>query len=365
MQILYLKSVGKIIYNSIFRPHQQFLNDVLEAFIVASALHHFGIQDVTSQPTTNIPPKALTVYTPEGKVNWLYQHARAIREHLTLNDSQNIAEDIVKITAEEEWLQGRKGEDGKYHCTQCLKKYVFTKRLRKHLKDVHHAELPADAVTPPTDEPDPVIPSLIKLLFLQHDTHHAYAYGDGDRLMRNAKFEFLYQFPSSHIKYRLWMWRLLAYDMAILPQRAAMEYRWNQVVNTHGGSGKCIPNDNFVEMQVKNIKQNLSRQGPNKSFATAQTACKTTQVVSSIKDGLLKTCGKHAKSGDHCLRDTTKDVMDLARSITEAGLIENPGQGLEGFENFKNQHHKIKPRDLNQWMVEQKKIAYFNILDLY
>ena len=127
------------------------------------------------------------------------------------------------------------------------------------------------------------------------------------------------------------MWRLLAYDMALLSKREAMEYRWNQVVNTKGGIGKCIPNDNFVETQVKNIKKNLARQGPNKSFATAQTACKTTQVVTNIKSGLKQACGQHDKSSDHSHTNNKRDIIDIAKAVTEAGFIENPGQILEGY----------------------------------
>ena len=77
--------------------------------------------------------------------------------------------------------------------------------------------------------------------------------------MRNAKYEFVNLWNTTHWKYRLWMWRLLTYDMALLSEKEGQEYRCNQTVNTKGGLGLCIPNDNFIQAQFKSIKKNMAR----------------------------------------------------------------------------------------------------------
>ena len=121
--------------------------------------------------------------------------------------------------------------------------------------------------------------------------------------------------------------------MALLSEREAMDYRWNKSVNTRGGIGKCIPNDTFVETQVKKHFKNMARQGPNKSFKTAQITYKITQIVTQIKSGFQKLCGQHEKRGKHKI-DTTKDVIDIANAFLKAGLVENHGQTVEGYESF-------------------------------
>ena len=336
---------------------------MLEGFIVAGALHHFGLRDEHDGPTLHKPPVIFPAYTLQGQFKWMCQQARTIRNHLTLVETDDISNNIdvpmENINAQEQWLQTTMGNDGKYHCPYCQTTYVSKAWMKKHLRLKHHVMIHsfADDIPIMDANADPTVPTLIKVLFLQFDTSNAYHFGDGDWAMRNAKFEFLYLWVMKHTKYRLWIWRMLAYDMALLSEKESMEYRWNQCVNTHGGVGRCIPNDNFVETQVKNILKNMARQGPNKSFATAQVACKTTQVVTAVKCGLKKASGQHDKSCKHSKPNTSNDVMDIARAIQQAGLIENPGQILEAFESFKEPLAKIKPIDLHKWIAAQKETA--------
>ena len=128
-------------------------------------------------------------------------------------------------------------------------------------------------------------------------------------------------------------------------------------MNTNGGIDRNIPNDNYVETQVKNIKQNLARQGPNKSFASAQIVCKTTQTLHDIREGLQAGCNQYKKTSKHSKVDKSVDVLEMAQTVCKAGLIENPGQELDGFENFTEPLKTVKPMKLHAWIKEQKKTA--------
>ena len=55
------------------------------------------------------------------------------------------------------------------------------------------------------------------------DTTDSYHHCDGDRLFRNAKFEFLLCDATNHTKYQLNLWRKLALDLAIL---AELQWSW-------------------------------------------------------------------------------------------------------------------------------------------
>lgn len=58
-------------------------------------------------------------------------------------------------------------------------------------------------------------------------------------------------------------------------------------VNLKGGINCNIPNDNCVELQVKNIKSKLNTRGVNKSFNSARIVCLTKQVVQGLKENLI------------------------------------------------------------------------------
>lgn len=108
--------------------------------------------------------------------------------------------------------------------------------------------------------------SFMKLALLLRDTEDAYKFGDGTRIFRNAKFEMMCADVANHSKYKLWLWRLLAYECALLSPREAFEYKWNCSSNIHGGLGKNIPNDNLVEICVHVIKKKMREQGANLTY---------------------------------------------------------------------------------------------------
>lgn len=70
-----------------------------------------------------------------------------------------------------------------------------------------------------------VLSLFCRMAYLYHDTQDAYKMGDGDCIFANAKVEMLYAFSLKHTKYRLWLWRMLSYEMSLLSKREAFEYK--------------------------------------------------------------------------------------------------------------------------------------------
>ena len=219
-------------------------------------------------------------------------------------------------------------------------------------------------LTPSTSNPSPssslptnsnaVTATFINMALLARDTYNAYRMCDGDRVFRNAKLEFLYAFKTGHVKYRLWLWRMLAYEAAILSERAAYEYKWNVAVNLKGGIGENIPNDNCVELQVKRIKEKVMAQGANKSFASASVATRTTQIVDQIGQQMRAGSAK-AKGKKRCQVDKTEDIMKMT-SVIKAENV-NAGIHFPSFTNFKDPLKRIKSLELHKWIQEQRKVA--------
>ena len=111
-----------------------------------------------------------------------------------------------------------------------------------------------------------VASAFLKVGLLFHDTDDAYKMGDGNRLLRNAKYELLHFDKGHHIKYCLWMWWMLAYSKSLLSEKEAYEYIWNMSFNFGQGLGHLIPNDNLVEIQVHLIKEQRRRMRANVTY---------------------------------------------------------------------------------------------------
>lgn len=153
-------------------------------------------------------------------------------------------------------------QDKIYICCYCNKKYKKVGHLKRHLTTKHAWVLPNEEdVSSQIDHIALYRSSFLKCAFLLRDTNDAYSMADGDRITDNAKFQFLLSNVGHHTKYQLWLFRFLAYILALLSPRMAYEYKWNCTSNLHGGAGHNIANDNLVEIQVQKIKKKYVTKG--------------------------------------------------------------------------------------------------------
>ena len=230
--------------------------------------------DLDGIPTCNTPPVLHRLQSKETQCTWLLEQATAIKKKLLSpagdrDQMHHVTNQATAIDVGQELTLSMKQDDGSFQCKYCNKKpYIRQANLRKHLTNTHNINLDGDELgqldmeTQPTEAGGrdsiplrDVLASFCRMCYLYRDTQDAYKMADGDRIFTNAKFEMLYAFSVKHTKYRLWLWRLLAYEMALLTQREAFEYKWNACTNLQGGVGNNIPNDNAVELQVGEIKK--------------------------------------------------------------------------------------------------------------
>ncbi len=244
-------------------------------------------------------------------------------------------------------------DGSKYTCSMCGKKYKRRRWFITHLKTSHAWEFTKKKTSKVTlDSP---LPSFLRMALLLHDTFDAYRMGDGNRAMRNAKLEMLYAGPIHHTKYQLWLWRMLAYDMALLTPREAFEYRWNMTVNLEGGEGKNIPNDNSVEIQVHKLKSQLMTQGANKSFKSAKIIAMTTQTIDLMKTTVMKACRTVKSSRKRKTVDKSKDIQSIAKCfMSQSNLAE---LSWKSFSKFRDPLNCQDADKLHEWIKEQKRIA--------
>lgn len=201
-----------------------------------------------------------------------------------------------------------------------------------------------------------MLAAFCRMAFLHRDTKDAYQMADGDRIFANAKMEMMYAYAMKHTKYRLWLWRMLSYEMCLLSPREAFEYKWNTSANLKGGQGNNIPNDNVVELQVGEIKKRLQREGSNKSFDSAQTICKTTQLVTQVVKNLQTENKAHVTGRQRPQVRKMKDLTALIQEIREARVLE-VGKPSATFPDYKDPLTRIDLQEFQEWVKKQNEIA--------
>lgn len=248
----------------------------------------------------------------------------------------------------------------RYSCT-CNKTYKTKGHFKRHLEKEHEWDFALNHDTTNSamhSKEDHVAVwrvSFMKLSLLLRDTEDAYQYGDGDRIFRNAKFEMLCADAAHHTKYRLWLWRMQAYETAILSPRQAVEYKWNCTANTHGGKGKNIPNDNLVETLVQKIKKKLREQGSNITHNSAQRIALSIQIQQELKENILRhfTSKEKGRSKPTVNRDSELNLL-----MTELldGEVFDVIQGREfhAFRGFSDIFSRVKAEELHKWISDQK-----------
>ena len=195
--------------------------------------------------------------------------------------------------------------------------------------------------------------SLAFIILVLRDTYDAYKYGDGDRLMRNAKFELLLAHSQGHYKYRLWLYKTLSMGVTLTPKQF-FEFKWNQTSNTQGGVDCNLPNDNLVEIQVGGTKNLNKAQGANLTYKSAQMSAKASPVITRICDNLKQETGVQ-KCGKHGRLDKSKDIQQIAQTLYSLDAFDYcPGRHVKGFENFVPPYKRLDSINLYKWLKNKK-----------
>jgi hypothetical protein len=325
--------------------------DVLSEYVVAAfvSLHSMnGIEDKSA----SIP--LFSLMNENQKRDWIYDQAESIMDILGVKDTNYIEElqgNIKLLDVDCQKLGEMKDATG-FQCALCGKHYVTDGRFRNHLKSKHQWQF-HECTSPKRS--DSVVSSFLRMALLLHDTCDAYRMGDGDRCFRNAKFEWLYAGALGHSKYKLWLWRYVAYINAILSPRESFEYKWNICQNLMGGADQNIPNDNCVELQIKKIKTQLNTQGANKSYNSAKVVTMSTQVIDTMKQKLMQVNNSVKAGRKRPEVDKSMDISRIAECVLKNG--HNVVKDWPSFLKFKDPLSKLDPKAVHQWMGVQKKIA--------
>lgn len=204
-----------------------------------------------------------------------------------------------------------------------------------------------------------VASAFLKVGLLFRDTDDAYKMGDGNRLQRNAKYELLHFDQGHHIKYRLWMWRMLAYAKSLLSEKEAYEYIWNMSFNFGQGLGHLIPNDNLVEINVHLMKEQCRRMGANVTYEGARKWVKCLKFLHDLSDEFDEQSGVKKRSTKHTQADREAEINTIVKELSEVNVFEfQPGREHRSFVNFSSDVLEgVNIVELNKWITHNKKRA--------
>lgn len=311
-------------------------------------MEHFGLDALSENVpiTDNRPPSNFRQLSASDQVKWfLSEVGKLYDDYVTFDYVMRTVGRIAETDDLAAQIKSMRQQNGSYICKHCAKIYKSEGWMRKHLQSNHGETMVAQrtgleqeqrsSTESSNDELGKVRSSFFKSALLLFDTNNAYEMGDGHRILMNAKFELLVADACGHTHYRRWLWRLMANEQAILSPRKAFEYKWNTTVNTRGGTGKNIPNDNLVEITVKNIKEMVSGLGSNIDFEKIRLCARIILEEKSMVESLMAECEVDKHFGTGSEPDKKEEIGKLVHEM-KVGNFFTKGQAhsFEGFEKF-------------------------------
>lgn len=327
------------------------------------------IKSLDEKPKRTILPDLLHLQSAEEQHDWIKELCFQILDSFIYIEEDN----LPTVTAQAAEMDNQEllisemyeVESKQYTCT-CDRKYKTKGHFKRHLQNEHnwvfHTATEESSESPSSKQDRIALwrSSFMKLALLLRDTEDAYKFGDGTRIFRNAKFEMMCADVANHSKYKLWLWRLLAYECALLSPREAFEYKWNCSSNIHGGFGKNIPNDNLVEICVHVIKKKMREQGANLTYESAKKIASCVQMQEEIRISVQQQLGMKTSGQTKPSVDKKKDLQLIINELRANDIFSYiPGRKFNAFKDFKDTFSRINLVNLHKWITSQKERASF------
>eukprot|EP00105_Crassostrea_gigas_P012770 XP_011428873.1 PREDICTED: uncharacterized protein LOC105329354 isoform X3 [Crassostrea gigas] len=351
-----------------YRAHYAFVEDALDAFILGATMDVMGLNDLNGSPQ-QWNPSILSMYSNKKQLSWLRNLAETvINKHINLQGTthlQDLVEEAAKLDSQTDMLHSMfDAAINQYICT-CQKKYNKIGHFKRHLEKEHYWHFPTAAPKEPKKEDKVAVwrSSFMKAALILRDTCDAYEMGDGNRIFLNAKFEMLYANVAGHTKYQLWLWRMMAYEQAILTPKQAFEYKWNTTANLNGTIDGNIPNDTLVDICVQLVKKKIKEQDSNFTFDSAKNTALSCQIQDELRES-----NRHQVSIKPFGKSRTKarkssDINLMLTELMAGNIFKNiQGRQFKNFKNMKDVFEKVNLHKLYIWISKQKKRASYEMM---
>nr|XP_054757175.1 uncharacterized protein LOC129263286 [Lytechinus pictus] len=313
----------------------EFLTRYSESLIVAAALHHFGMEDVNSQPTRNIIDKDSTNVADEVK-----EQLGRLVDRYAIHEGPHF------------------DRASKFVCPLCNKEYVHQRSLQKHTEQQHSNE-PSKQTTS-TNTEDSMFnysSAALGMCLLWMDFEDARKYGDGARIIRLYKYFVLYFKLEGKTKYALHSLRLLAQVKCLLSPRLAHQLIWNRVVNNVGKEDTNVELDRENEHHNRIFKEEYRQFHGKVSKASVARVSHSAQTSEKILTKVDEGTQTRAYKGAHKKKDLSEDVQRLAHHMHREQIFsEKDSRHHHAFPSFPlNPLSRLNLASLRSWMSKKLK----------
>ena len=347
-----------------FNSCKEYVNFETDAMIVASALQHFGMQDIDTPAELVIPPNILQATKKEKRV-WLHKHARQLLETFVMKTQKSVSEEIVNEVG-----QANQPRSPTY-CRICNKEYRYPKARDNHEKHQH------PEFTPPQDQDLPETPTVgsskngddrynyacsrLTMGLLLRNFDDAIKEGDGERIMRCWKFSMLIFTAFNHTKYALASFMLQASIEATLTPRQAHSLVWNRTVNCKGGTGRNISLDLRLEHLNNLLKGLLKNLGANVVSENSALRCsRSIGFFEKLLEEIDNDLNVNRPSGHHKVTKSESDFRAIVAELHVRGSVfkynPSPERQYVAFNGIQQNIliGKLNYKKLNDWLSQKK-----------
>ena len=173
-------------------------------------------------------------------------------------------------------------------------------------------------------------------------------------------------------KYALEAFHFLAKVNSTSSTRLAAQIKWSRVVNTHGGKGKNIPVDLYMEHLNRCLKNYVIGLGANVSEKTIVDCGKSLNGMIGITSNFDCDSSIHRESLHHTTKSSKKDEDMIIKELTSNSKVFDyiPGRVHRAFKEISpNVAPTLKANELFKWLNDRKKklaedIAFHELVGL-
>ena len=338
------RNVSSELHNRYYAS-SEFLDKVTDSYLIAGALHHFGMSSVDDEPTTNLF---------EGSA----LDSDAKKKYVVKVISDFLEEHVITNTPE---LSMTAPISNDLKCRVCSKPYKRPKALAKHELEKHNIREETVQVQHTAAEKEDRIKNytrqLLILLLLRADHNDAIKYGDGERVIRLYKYFCLYFKVSECPKYALAMLHLQAQVHCLLSPRLAHSLTWNRYVNHRGKPDTNHPMDLEIEHDNKSFKNDCHSYRGEITDKSMQRVGRSTETSDRVVNNFDKITQVVKPSGKHTMMSTTEDVLLLVDHLLPNEVFRMvPGRAHSCFPDMpQNILERLDCGKLKDWISQSLK----------
>ena len=179
--------------------------------------------------------------------------------------------------------------------------------------------------------------------------------GDGFRVLRCWKYNFLIFKCTNRINYSIEAFTLLAQHCFLFSERQAHQLLWGRFINTHGLPARNIPCDLYMEHLNRVCKDVVSNLKANKTPKALVRVGKVVGILDDIAKNFDDDNFIHSRSGKHKVASYKKDLEKIVTVLMqEKVLTYTSGRVHPSFQKIvRNPIQRIDHEQLLSWMYIQ------------